>query len=102
MKCAELAQLSHLSTALMVDIIYFQKVAIEDLIKIAPILFNVLWKKHALVEEMQTTYLLNFTKANVKKVIAALFAVSVMLNMEKLMKTNVKNAVAQHNLDTFY
>ena len=102
MKCAELAQLSHLSTALMVDIIYFLRMAIEDLIKIAPILFNVLWKKLALVEEMQTTYLLLFTKANVKKAIAALFAVSVMLNMEKLMKTNVKNAVAQRNLDTFY
>ena len=101
MKCAKLAQLNQLSTALMVGIIYFQEVAIGDLMKIVPILFNVLWKKRVLEEEMQTTYLLNFTKVNVKKVIADLFAVFVKLIMEKLMKISVKNAVALNNLDIF-
>ena len=101
MKCAKLAQLNQLSTALMVGIIYFQKVAIGDLMKIVPIFFNVLWKKRVLEEEMQTTYRLNFTKVSVKKVIADLFAVFVKLIMEKLMKINVKNAVALNNLDIF-
>ena len=102
MKCAEFAPLNPLSTALMEDMIYIQRLVIGDLMKIAPILFNVLWKKLVLEEEMHVIYLLLFTKVSVQKVIAALFAVFAMLNMERLMKTNVKNAVVLHNLDTSY
>ena len=102
MKCAEFAPLNPLSTALMEDMIYIQRLVIGDLMKIAPILFNVLWKKLVLEEEMHVIYLLLFTKVSVQKVIAALFAVFAMLNMERLMKTNVKNAIVLHNLDTSY
>ena len=86
----------------MVGIIYFLRMAIGDLMKIVPILFNVLWKKLALEEEMQNISLLNFIQVSVKKAIMGLFAVFVKLIMEKSMKINAQNVAAARNLDTFY
>ena len=78
--------------------IYFQRKVIEDIMKIVPILFNVFWNMHVLVERIRNINLLYFIQESVRKVIMVLFAVVAQMNMEKLIKINAKNVQIQNTL----
>ena len=78
--------------------IYFPKKAIEDIMKIVPILLNALWKRHVKVEFILNINQLYFILEIAKKDIMALFVIFAWIAMEKLIKINVKNVQISNNL----